>query len=257
MRWIRNFCLGLILIGLVDSCLKQPEYSVVPQIQMQSLSFKKGVVFDTLIFVIKFTDGDGDLGIDPTETAIYTSSTDSFDINTPYYFIYDTIQKQILYYDHESDRDLTTIGPNLSYVDYKAKRTIKAAPFDTLPALSCKHWEIDQAQKNDTLYILTNLNSFNFFVNPYIKGSNGTYTYFDQDTYFAFGQCEPNSFYYRFPILSTDLGKSSPLDGTLTCKIPSAGLGLIFHAKTVKFSVYIKDRAFHTSNSVDAEYTFN
>src|SRR6478609_8871890 len=92
MRWIRNFTVILVLVWLVGGCLKQPENSIIPQIDFQNFSFKKGnsVSFDTLTIALKFDDGDGDLGIDinRNETAIYTSPTDSTDINTPYYFAY-------------------------------------------------------------------------------------------------------------------------------------------------------------------------
>ncbi|GHM98636.1 hypothetical protein WSM22_01260 [Cytophagales bacterium WSM2-2] len=237
----------------VGSCIKEPTYSVVPDIKFLNLEFKKGTTDDTLTFTLKFTDGDGDLGVDGTETAL---GDGSIDIDDPYYFVYDTVQKKILGYIHDNNASLPKYGPNLSYVNYKAKRKIHLPAFDTLPALTCKNWQIRNSPL-DTLYFQKNYNTYNFFVDVYTKNSNGTYTYFDPALYFPFGQnCVSNFFYGRFPVLSTDLGKKSPLDGTITYKVASAGLYLIFHNQTLKYRIYIMDRALHKSNVVETEYKY-
>src|SRR5258708_16332057 len=86
MRWTKNLVVYLILLWAVGSCVKQPEYSVIPRIfDPLDITFRKGNLQtstpDTLIFRIKFADGDGDLGV---------SSVDSFafDSYNPWYYIY-------------------------------------------------------------------------------------------------------------------------------------------------------------------------
>jgi hypothetical protein len=86
----------------------------------------------------------------------------------------------------------------------------------------------------------------------YIKNPDGTYTYFDPTTLYPLAQCTPNFFNGRFPILSSDLGKKSSLDGTITYKYQSAALYFLFHGKTLKIKAYILDRAFHKSNVVES-----
>jgi len=143
--------------------------------------------------------------------------------------------------------------PGYEYVNYAAKRLILKHPFDTLPELTCKDWEY-RATPADTLYIESNPYNNNMFVYLYTKNAGGTYTYFDPATYFAFGtQCTTNFFNGRFPVLSSDLGKKSSLEGTITYKIQSAALYLYLHGKTIKLKIYILDRAFNKSNVVESE----
>src|SRR5579872_3717934 len=240
MWWTRNLIVSLILMWVVGACLKQPENSIIPVIQLQSINFKHEFPksADTLIVTLKFTDGDGDLGIAGDETAIYRSDVDSTDINTPYYYVYDTTKNTIWYYTHRNNE---TLPQGYKYVDYSSKRLIHTTQYDTLPELTCKDWEY-RASPADTLYIQNNPYNNNIFVYLYTKNTDGSYSYFDPTSYFAFGtQCTTNFFNGRFPILSSDLGKKSSLDGTITYKIQSSALYLLFHGKTLQLKIYILD----------------
>ncbi len=252
MRLIRNFIVILILLWITGGCLKQPESSIIPQIQLQGIDFKHEfpAAADTLIINLKFTDGDGDLGINGDDTVINNGST-VYDINTPYYFVYDEAKNTTWYYTHGNN---VSLPKGYHYVNYASYRTIHTLPFDTLPgALTCKNWEY-RATPADTLYIESNPYNNNMFVYLYTKNADGTYTYFDPTTYFAFGtQCTTNFFNGRFPVLSSDLGKKSSLEGTITYKIQSAALYLYLHGKTIKLKIYILDRAFNKSNVVESE----
>jgi len=252
MRWIRNFMVILLLMWIVDACLKQPENSIIPQISLQSIDFKKEFIVngnpDTLIIVIKFTDGDGDLGLNTDETAIY-NGTDSVDINTPFYYVYDSSKNSIWYYTHSKK---LTLPKGYRYVNYASYRTIHTLPFDTLPGnVTCKNWEIQSAPA-DTLYIQTNPYNNNFFVDLYSKNSDGTYTFIDSTdpNRFPGNLCSTNFFNSRFPILSSDLGKKSSLDGTITYKYQSAAFYYLFHGQTMQAHIYILDRALHKSNLI-------
>jgi len=260
MRWIRNFTVILILMWVVGACLKQPENSIIPQIQFQSVVFKKGdlkanpPIFDSLIVIVKFSDGDGDLGIDKDETAIYTSPVDSTDINTPNYYLYDTTKNIISYITHSNNLNSKTLPKGCRYVNYASRRKIHSAPFDTLPSkLTCKDWEIPSAPAataSDTLYKQDNPYNSNFFMDIYTKNPDGTYTYFDLNEKYSIDGCPATQ--NRFPILSSDLGKKSSVDGTITYGYGSVLFYKTFHGQTLNLKIHIMDRAFHKSNVVES-----
>ena len=55
--------LGALVLTLLASCLKPPNYSFVPEIQFDSISNTSvNQLIDSVTVVISFTDGDGDLG---------------------------------------------------------------------------------------------------------------------------------------------------------------------------------------------------
>ena len=57
----------------------------------------------------------------------------------------------------------------------------------------------------------------------------------------------------RFKVLSSDLGRISPLEGNLTYTIQSTALYLFLQGKTLKLKSYILDRALHKSNVIESE----
>ncbi|MBK9732590.1 MAG: hypothetical protein IPO83_15155 [Chitinophagaceae bacterium] len=62
---------GAFVLTMLASCLNPPEYPVEPLIAFDSISktFVKGQpAFDSITFVISFTDGDGDLGASSSDT---------------------------------------------------------------------------------------------------------------------------------------------------------------------------------------------
>ena len=72
MRWIRNIGLGLVLMVAVNACFTPPNYPIAPQIEIlnNDLAFIKNtnsIGLDTLRIVLKFTDGDGDVGVIRTQ----------------------------------------------------------------------------------------------------------------------------------------------------------------------------------------------
>src|SRR5258706_5274488 len=104
MRLIRSLVGMLVMAIAMDGCFKAPEFPAVPEITFNNLVFKDVAApssADTLILTINFKDGDGDLGLDDSETGI--------PYNDKYYYVFQ----------------------DGSYLNYKAKRTI--AGFDSLP----------------------------------------------------------------------------------------------------------------------------
>ena len=243
MKWTKNLVVYLILAGAVGSCVKQPEYSVIPRIDLLDITFRKGNLQtstpDTLIFRLKFADGDGDLGV---------SSADSNTINSynPWYYIYRSTD-----FDIKRGPDNTApIPTGYSFINYYAKR--KIPQFDTLPALGCANWELlhdSQGKLKDTIYIRQNFRAYNINVDVYERDNNGVYNKFDPATYFDLTGCAPNLFRATFPDLSKD--RNGPLDGVITFRIQSFGLSYLFSTQTLKMDITINDRAFNLSNTVE------
>jgi hypothetical protein len=241
MKWIKVFVIGLVLIGAVDSCVKEPSYSIIPHIELQDLYYKKGPSLDTLIFKVKFTDGDGDLGIGQED------SINPYFYN-PWYWAYNPSDfSELIYLDNTA-----TLQSGYTWLNYKAR---KLTQFDTLPGFNCENWQplydnSTQPKVIDTIYISQNLRAYNFTVDVSIKNNTGTYDKFKPGDYIPFPNCNPNLFRATFPDLSNDR-RNSPLDGTITFRIQSYGLKLFLSTKTLKMDIYINDRAYHQSNVVE------
>jgi hypothetical protein len=83
----RLFITGLIL-SMMSACINPPDYSVIPEIAIDSLSktYVKGFssnppVMDSITFYISFTDGNGDLGPvnnDTTPNLLFKDSRTGF-----------------------------------------------------------------------------------------------------------------------------------------------------------------------------------
>jgi len=253
MNWIKNFITILILMWITGSCFK-PESPIIPQIQIQSIDFKHEFPAspDVLTLTLKFKDGDGDLGINGDETEIHVSQTEAKDISSPTYYYYQSSNNSTWYPTHQNNEVLKN---GYEYVNYAAYREIHSSPFDTLPPLTCKNWEL-RATPVDTLYIQQNPYANNIFVYLYTKNSNDSYTYFDpaDPKRYPFGdRCVTNFFHGRFKVLSSDLGNKSPIVGTITYNIQSSALYFYLHGKTIKLKTYILDRAFHKSNLIESD----
>src|SRR5579859_1821041 len=166
MRATRSLLLGVILVWITDACLQPPEYSVIPHIDLVDLTFKPGDISqqiqDTLIITLKFKDGDGDLGKGPDDS----SSWDSY---SPWYWAYDTTNFSTGY----TGDNVSPLPGAYKFITYKSKRTLPQ--FDTLPDISCIHWE--QRFKGqvlvDTLYVTQNSRAFNITADVYTSSTGG------------------------------------------------------------------------------------
>lgn len=228
----------IVIFGItVISCLDAPQYSEIPQIEFDKIHFvdiKDPSFADTLIISLKFKDGDGDIGIGPSET------------QTPY---------NDIYYVRYPERTLTSsYSPDKAYVTYKTKRTV--AGYDTLPAFvkpyNCTNWQvITQGQKvTDTLYFQLNPNHYNIFITFQTKDATGKFNDFDFSSFYTYPLCEVIGFNGRFPILSKDLSQPGPLEGTIRYGMTSAAFNFIFTIKTLRLKVRIQDRALNKSNEL-------
>lgn len=54
---------GAALVGLLEGCIKIPEYPRAPSITFNSVYFKEEAQSDGIYLIINYKDGDGDLGL--------------------------------------------------------------------------------------------------------------------------------------------------------------------------------------------------
>ncbi len=236
----------VIFAWLVGACIKQPEYSVIPQISWGSLNFVAGTFPnpDTLIIKFNFKDGDGDLGL----ASVDTERPDGKYVN-PWYGVYDTTNINNFGYVTDGDyTHLSQYGNNLKYIDYKIRKT-NFPGFSMPDTLNCVNWEISKnvGNKTDTLFIYQNLAAYTINVDIYTRRLlTDPYVYYDP----AKNDCLPNEFRGTFPDLSNNR-QVSPIDGTLTYKFVYLAFGLKFRLQYLKFDITVMDRAGHVSNTLE------
>ncbi len=77
MKFLQYFT--LLILGILVSCTKPPDYPIEPVITFERLSrqsmIQGSLNNDSIIVTISFTDGDGDLGSDETGFDIYVKDT--------------------------------------------------------------------------------------------------------------------------------------------------------------------------------------
>jgi hypothetical protein len=251
MRWIRNIGLALMLMLAVDACFSPPDYPITPQIVFvnEELDFVSGTGSDgtdILKIVLRFTDGDGDVGI------INENSTEMKEQSQFFYSLSSTGQVSLSTIEQSNiNYRFKRLNPN-----FKMPGSENKLP-DFVPPFNCTSWELEkdnQGKVIDTVYTELNPNYYNIFVDYYIKNNDGTFTKFDIDKNFFFPNCGDRSLNgARIPNLSKDLEKSSPLDGIIRYNIKSAGIELLFSINILKLKITIMDRAFNRSNEVESK----
>lgn len=216
--------LFIISMGVMSGCYNPPEFPIEPAIHFSDIIFKQVENRpDSLILVIEFQDGDGDLGLNADENGL------------PY--------NDVWYFRKYKDETLL-----ITYADRFTP------PWDTIPPYefpyTCQNYTFNHdvpGYEGDTLYFQQNVNHWNIFVSYFVK-KNGIYTEFDWELAFP-PQCS-DSYNGRFPIL-TDQTSNSPLEGKLRYGMTSTGFTFLFRNDTMKLEVMIKDRALHSSNIIE------
>ena len=226
MKRIRNSVLiALVIIGF-NGCFTAPTYPVVSQIEYASIYYGKATVGqDSIVLEINFKDGDGDLGLDDT----YNSDT-TFSLQR--YYIYK--------------------GAPVTYKTKRQNPQLGLPEFVT--PYNCTNWDVKRNASNvviDTLYTKYNPNYYTIFVDFLIKDAQGNFTKFDPTTYFIYPNCSIAGYNGRFPVLSKEPGKKSPLDGKIRYSLRSLGFDATFGIKTLKLIVTIQDRALNRSNTIE------
>jgi len=246
---------------LLDGCFEPPQYPTAPSISFQKVTFKdcsSPSVADTLVVNIKFTDGDGNLGLDGEETLPpYNSRW--------YYRVIPATQCELGLSEPCSKIKRSTFDPSRlsEFVTYKMRRTV--AGYDTLPEFitpwNCTNYEVvfnDLLRPVDTIYFEANSKFHNFYLDFYVKQNDGSFQKFDWSRQYTYPLCVVNGGYGRFPVLAKDgnLSLQIPLEGSIQYRFPSTALLAVFSIKTLKLKIRIVDRDFNTSNEVETpEFT--
>jgi len=289
MKTFRWLVLVVFCGIVVSSCFDPPQYPDTPEITFKSLDFVKGGVdgdglkiADTIVLVINFKDGDGDVGIPPD--AQYPP------VNDRWYFLKNytnnSFPGDVGHYGDDCrsyggacwfiprDGNQNVIKSELSkFVGYS---DFGKAPYDTLKTFSkpfnCTNWEVIKYDDDgdsgtadvvvDTLYFVLNPHYNNIFVDFEVKNENPSdlskpFDKFNELEFFTYPNCGVRVWNGRVPVLSETPGTDTPLEGTIRYAIPSAFFTTYFGSKTLRLRVRIEDRAFNSSNEiVTREFTF-
>jgi len=216
------FAMFIFGVLFVTACFPPPELPVEPRISLKEVAFIEDKNFqnnfrDTLKVVIRFEDGNGDLGLRSTETQ-------------PPYHIFD--------YNVTPTGDTLNINSN-----------------DTMPPFNCTTYKIDSfttannVKQVDTNYITRNIRHFNYIIDVLIKEDDGEFVKFDYLNRNENCTSGPGPL-GRFPYLNSS-EKERPLEGDLEFKNTDI-YRLLFQNDTIKLRVSIFDRAGNRSNFVES-----
>ncbi len=90
MHYILKYSIALLLLVLLfSSCRKEPQYGDAPEIEFKRIEKysyinPQGVRTDSLVFVVGYKDGDGNLGLDVKQINAKDSEA-PFNFGSPYY----------------------------------------------------------------------------------------------------------------------------------------------------------------------------
>ena len=257
---------------LISSCFDPPEYPDAPEIAFKSVSFVKGgqplpddpgsLAADSIILILTFKDGNGDVGISADET--WPPFNDRWYYTNAGPPASDAcIDNRCWLIDPLNKDWVATVD---RYIDYSDR---KDPGYDTLQNFvkpyNCINWDViyyDHDNSNDTptvpldtLYFTLNPHYNNIFVEFEMKLDNPpdpTYPYetFNEQQFFTYPSCGVRTFYGRIPILSEDFSSETPLEGEIRYAIPSISFQTIFGSKTLRLRVAVEDRALNRSNTV-------
>jgi hypothetical protein len=247
MRLIGSVIFFVLLAVGLNACFDPPQFGPVPSLDYSKISFidvTDPSKDDSLILLLNFKDGDGDLGLDNQD-------------NNP------AFTNKYYFFESNGQRGYLPAGGTISnppganhLVSYKSKRI--DSRYDTLPPYVspyiCLNWEIISDQKTgkvtDTLYFQLNPNTYNIFVDFYVQQNDGSFKYFNWAEQFP-TSCEVAGYNGRFPVLTNDVSKNSALEGQIRYAMTSAGWNIFFSTKTLKLKVRIQDRSLNKSNTVE------
>ncbi len=244
---------------LIGSCFEPPEFSIIPSIKIEGVRVKEVAganTPDSLIVTINFKDGDGNIGVDGTETNPPFNERWHF-LTSPRATCEPGVKApctKISYIDTNNIDD---------YVTYKFRRT--SADYDTLPEYTspfdCTNYYvlINSAGPSpvtiDTFYMQLNPRYSNLFMDLYVK-SGATFNKFNFNQFVS--NCEVHGLNGRLPVLAKDkdFDNKLPLEGTITYKILSTSFYAQLANKTLKVKIRIMDRDGNTSNEDESnEFT--
>jgi len=231
-----------MVVGLT-SCFEESEFPDNPSITFNDIIFKDigdNNDADSLIVLIDFEDGDGDLGLDPDENAPPFNLKNYFSNKTG----------QLFDFSSESFDDL------MKFQD--------RAIIDTLPGFNevteCLNWDTnteltfsDGTVIEDTIYFQFNPRHNNFLVDFFIQDGPE----FREFDFRLEGDCSI-TFDGRFPVL-VDENNRGALEGTIRYRMPSRFFKVFFGTETPLFlRITVFDRSGKASQTIQTpEFTLN
>jgi hypothetical protein len=281
-------CKGLLLIcflGIsISSCFNPPEFSNLPEIDLEKIQFKETPELgeaDTLILYLNFKDGDGDLGFDLLNP-IYSQEP----YNDSFYYIAngqvtdgrgDTIRvtTQVVYTtDGTKSYDLLNLPEGLTG-KLAIDKTRLLSNYEYLPLYdpnSCLNYSLSQilvAESDnvidntyniiDTLYDESNPDSKFFLVeepflykrNPYHNNIEVKFFKFTNGSFVEYDWFQEFciDFNGRFPNVSDNTG--SPVEGSLRYAMTNSSFLAIFGNTPIKLEIKVRDRALNTSKKIE------
>ncbi|NOS92857.1 MAG: hypothetical protein HOP30_13110 [Cyclobacteriaceae bacterium] len=253
MKLIRNILYSVLLMVALNACFETPTYPVVPQIEIlnDELYYGKSSTGDSLVVVLKFKDGDGDMGLsDDDQNTFKFGNRYYYDLgDNDFKLDYEDVNQALTYKIRRTNPTLNiNIDPLAITENFQP-----ISNYDFVTPYNCTRWEVIRGSNNivkDTVFVFYNPNYYNIYIDFYTKNTDGSYTLFDPTIIFKYPNCSIAGYNGRFPILSKDLGKKSPLDGKITYALKGGAFEDQFGSKTMQLKITIQDRALNKSNVI-------
>ncbi len=252
MRKLCGASLILLLVTIINCKEDEPIYPIEPYVEFRDLEVKRVENIDSVILQVYARDGDFDLGLNFE------------DIDSPYHknWYYDKLESKLIPGAFKAEG--LDINSLLKFSDRQTPS------FDTLPEFidpyACINYEVLQdnfSEVIDTVYYQENKFHYNWIFDFQVKQEDGSWLTFDFHKEYPFPNCA-FGYYGRFKI-QNDIGGGSPFliqrisDYEMNMKflIGSPFMSILFRNKTIRFQLYIYDRALNQSNIVhSSEFQF-
>jgi hypothetical protein len=282
MKAIKGLGLFVVLGIVISSCFNPPEFAIEPVITLDDMYLivsNTPSVPDSLVIILSFKDGDGDLGLENTLDANPAHFFSPFNIRN----FYLTRDNQLVKIasgptNFNAPRFYDVIDVLEETGKLVTKRTIDRGNYPGIPAYSpgsCV-WAIDTmyVDSRDGIIDKSTVNVIDsvtktsypkvyvvvdtFYVeqNPY--RNNITVEFWEQPTNGGdlvpvnFGNACLPAFDGRFPVLSYK-DEGTPLEGVLTYSLKSNEIRNRLTFNFFKLKIKIQDRALHTSNEIETK----
>jgi hypothetical protein len=285
MKAIKGLGLFAGISILISSCFEPPEFSDEPKIGFESITFGETPDPsdpDSLLLVINFKDGDGDLGIDASNPAfnVYPYHVYNFYLANdgeisaiPSARLPDTsMVVDVLDFlgndgllvtsetasDPNYDEDVPPFSGNTDCY-YKTASTlyVRVNDVEHIPlanrGATVQIGNASYVKVEGIVYRTENENHYNIIVRIFEKTGNGPNDF--QQIYFG-PDCVPD-FRGQFPILTKE-DENAPLAGILKYSMYSVGIIPILNLKQFWFEIVVKDQALHTTQPLKTKvYTLD
>jgi len=222
----------LLVIIVLPGCFEPPEFSDIPKIGFNNLTFVDSTSTgrDALVLEFDFEDGDGNIGLRPNDR------DRSFPYNA-FNVIVDSRDSLVTYSDDQ-------VTPPFFAVDDAGGVTFFSET-DNRPLFDCNQYVVTDV---DTFFIQKNEFHNNIHI-VFERKRNGEYTETSFESEFGSSSCDETDLDGRI-IIFDESSLGQPLTGTISYSMNSLGFPSLFRNDTIRISFYIYDRALNKSNTV-------